>query len=672
MDAPFGSVLSPAGLERDAHSKPIIPLVPDGLYAFGHLLRETERLLLDLFGKGLLSGTTHTCIGQELCQMAVVRALDRPGDAVLSTHRNHGHFLTYSGDVLGLVAEVMGREAGVCGGRGGSQHIIHRQFHSNGVQGGMTAIGVGLAKARELAGSDAIVTVIVGDGTLGEGLLYESMNLAAVWAVPVLFVVEANGIAQTTPTHDTVAGDMTARGAAFGLTTWRVSDADPRLWQVAEQAVAETRARRRPGFLVIDTCRLGPHSKGDDLRPSDEMEAIRARDPLTRLAESLDPGTRARIEAANQDLLAKVLARALAAPEACFASPPESTFAAGPAVCPGMAWPAANTPRSVRLGINQALHQLLAQDQRVLLLGEDLHDPYGGAFKVTAGLSTAFPGRVISTPISEAAVTGAAIGLALAGMRPVVEIMFADFLSLCLDQIYNHALKFPGIEPAASVPMVVRTPAGGRRGYGPTHSQSPENVFTSLPGLTVLYGSQRHDVGRLLADAVLRWPHPTLFMEHKLLYAEPQAVGEYAELPADPADAGAALFPTLVRRRGVRPDLSIVTYGGMVSLVEAAAVILEEEEELEVEIVVPAQLAPLPRHSLAAALRDRPHVLIVEEAVAAFGVGAEIAAMLLEAGFAGRLVRLGALPVPIPSARSLEAAVLPDMRRIVDAALRLF
>ena len=665
----------PGGIARDLNGKPVLPLQPDQLYAFGNLLRETERLLLDLFGKGLLSGTTHTCIGQELCAMSVVRALDRPDDAVLSTHRNHGHFLTYSGDVLGLIAEVMGREAGICSGRGGSQHIIHRHFHSNGVQGGMTAIGVGLARAREMTGSDGIVTVIVGDGTLGEGLLYESLNLASVWSAPVLFVVEANAVAQTTPARDTVAGDIAARGAAFGLATWRVGDDDPALWRVAEEAVQFVRAERRPGFLVIDTCRLGPHSKGDDLRTPEEMAAIRARDPLARLGEQLDPGLRARIEAANAAFLADALRAAKASPEARFATPPTSSFTPRDEEARDrLPLPApANAPPSVRVALNQALRHALAHDPRVVLLGEDLHDPYGGAFKVTAGLSTEFPGRVISTPISEAAITGAGIGLALAGMRPVVEIMFADFLSLCLDQLYNHALKFPGIEAGARVPLVIRTPAGGRRGYGPTHSQSPENVFTSVPGLTVVYPSPRHDAGRMLSDATSCWRHPTLFVEHKLLYGEQQVPLGYAELPAHPEDAAASLFPTLARRRAAaEPDLIIITYGGMVPIVEAAAAVLEEDEELEVAIVAPALLAPLPRHGLAAALAGCRRVLIAEEAVAEFGVGAEIAASLLEAGFTGRLGRLGAPPVPIPSARSLEAAVLPDAARVVEAALRLF
>jgi len=668
----FNETPAPPGIELDRHGKPLLPLRPETLYAFGHLLRATESLLLDLFAQGLLSGTTHTCIGQELCQMAVVRALDRPDDAVLSTHRNHGHFLTYCADVAGLLAEVMGREAGICGGRGGSQHIIHRHFHSNGVQGGMTAIAVGIAQARSIAASDGIVAVAIGDGTLGEGLLYESMNLAAVWSAPVLFVIEANAVAQTTDTKTTIAGDILARGAAFDLAVWSVGDDDPKLWATAEEAVQVVRRERRPGFLVIDTRRLGPHSKGDDLRPEDEISRIRARDPLSRLAHQLDDEARARIEAANAAFLADRLAVAKASPEArnrdasrSCGSRLECDLESAPI------WPVVNVPRSVRVALNQALRELLQQDARVVLLGEDLHDPYGGAFKVTAGLSTDFPDRVISTPISEAAITGAAIGMALAGRRPVVEIMFADFLSLCLDQVYNHAVKFQGIAPDIRVPMVIRTPAGGRRGYGPTHSQSPEGIFVSVPGITVVYGSPRHDVGRLLFDATLNWPRPTLFLEHKLLYAEPQDPQDYAVLPAAAEDAGAALFPTLLRGRIANSDLVIVTYGGMLPLVEAAAASLADEE-LEVAIMVPALLAPLPRHGLVASLAGAARVLIAEEGVTEFGVGAEIAAALLENGFGGSLRRVGTPSVPIPSARSLEAELLPDADSIVKAALTMF
>ncbi len=657
------------GFERSLEGKPVIGLEPADLYAFGHLIRTTEQFLLDQFSRGLVSGTTHTCMGQELCAMSVVRALNHPDDVVLSNHRNHGHFLTYSGEVLGLVAEIMGRQAGVCGGRGGSQHLAYRHFHSNGVQGGMTGIGVGMALALKRAGSGALVSAMIGDGTLGEGMLYESLNLAAIWELPMLFVVENNGIAQTTCTAETVGGDIAARGAAFGLDTWRLADDAPDFCARVEEIVNGLRDRGRPGFLVIDTRRLGPHSKGDDLRDEAEKAAIRARDPLARLGETLPADLRARIEARNRAFLERVRTAAEASPEAREERPPEHIFSLPPEPPMG-GTPEVPPDANVRQALNAALHHLLAHDQRTLLLGEDLHDPYGGAFKVTQGLSSRFPGRVISTPISEAGVTGASIGLAVAGRRPVMEVMFADFLSLCLDQIYNHAVKFPGVFPEMRVPLVIRTPAGGRRGYGPTHSQSPENLFSAVPGLTLVFPSHRHAVAQCLVDAVQRWPYPTLFMEHKLLYGERAHPGDYRALPAAEDDPAAALFPTLVR--GARdPDLSILTYGGMLPLVEEAVARLEGDEELAVEIVVPALLAPLPRATLLAHLLERPRILVVEEAHHEYGVSAEILATLTEAGYAGEALRIGTPPIPISAARSLERQILPDAGQLVSDILEL-
>jgi 2-oxoisovalerate dehydrogenase E1 component len=664
-------------IERDARGRPVLPLEPEAIYRFGHLIRLAEQALLGLFSQGLLSGTTHTCIGQELCQMGVVRALDHPNDAVLSNHRNHGHFLTYSGDFLGLIAEVMGRKAGVCGGRGGSQHIAWRHFHSNGVQGGMTAIGAGEALARKLDGQGGLVGVFIGDGTLGQGLVYESLNLSSVWRLPVLYVIENNEIAQTTPSRQTLAGSITARGEAFGLCTWRLSDDNPNFLEQAAEVVRRTRESGEPAFLVIDTRRMGPHSKGDDMRDTEEMELIRRRDPLSRLGEMLPAGVRAGIEAANAEYMGAILEEANASPPARFHEPPrgiltglgggdQSSRGAGTRQAESGSEPGG----TVRGSLNAALRRLLTESSRVLVLGEDLHDPYGGAFKVTAGLSTEFPGRVISTPISEAAITGCALGLALSGYRPVVEIMFADFLSLAMDQLYNHAVKFPAISPELRAPLVVRTPSGGRRGYGPTHSQSPENLAVSIPGLTVVFPSHRHDPGTMLENAVA-WPHPVLFFEHKLLYGVAVSQGEYSGLAPEPEDIAGNLFPTLRRGSG-QPDISIVTYGAMLMEVEAAVKQLEEEEELSVEVVVPCLLAPLPREALWRCLAGRPRVAIVEESHHEYGVGAEIAASLTEKGFSGKLIRIGTPAMPIPSARSLEADVIPGKDKIRERVLSLF
>jgi 2-oxoisovalerate dehydrogenase E1 component len=298
------------------------------------------------------------------------------------------------------------------------------------------------------------------------------------------------------------------------------------------------------------------------------------------------------------------------------------------------------------------------------VLGEDLHDPYGGAFKVTAGLSTDFAERVISTPISEAGVVGASIGLALAGYRPIAEIMFADFVTLAMDQLYNHAVKLPALSDHMRVPLVVRTPSGGRRGYGPTHSQSPENLMVAVPGLTVVFPSHRHDVGCLLRRATLDWDHPVVFFEHKLLYGLIQDSADYEVAPFSSLDPGAALFPTLVKRHPA-PDLTLVAYGGAAPMVERVADALGEED-LAVELVVPSLLQPFPRHTLLDLLMNRDCVAIVEESPLGPGFGSDLAATLCEHGFGGRIKRLAPPPVPIPAARSLESSVLPDERRLFE------
>jgi 2-oxoisovalerate dehydrogenase E1 component len=654
---------------RDENGKPAIPIEASALYSFGSLIRQAEELLLSLFSKGLLSGTTHTCLGQEFCQMSVVRALGDPNDAVFSNHRNHGHFLTYSGCFTGLIAEIMGRADGVCGGIGGSQHLAFKGFHSNGVQAGMTGIGVGQALARRLRCESGIVAIVTGDGTLGEGLLYESLNLASIWKAPVLFVVENNGIAQTTPTTDTIGGgSIIARGAAFGLETWRFNDADPDFFRDVEQVVDHVRKTRMPGFLVIDTMRLGPHSKGDDLRDDEEMQAIRERDPLARLGDRLPQPVKQEIDSATRSFIAAVERAAHASPEARYLTRPVHLFTHAPVAVPASSEPI-RQPGNVRAALNHSLRKLLTGDPRVVLLGEDMHDPYGGAFKVTAGLSSDFPLRVISTPISEAGVVGSSIGLALAGFRPIAEIMFADFVTLAMDQLYNHAVKFPGMFPGAGVPLVVRTPSGGRRGYGPTHSQSPENLLAGVPGLTVVFPSHRHEAGVLLERAVSSWPYPTVFFEHKLVYGLPCDPASYRESIADTEDAAAALFPTLVSGSS-NPDLTLVGYGGILPILENVAAKLEEEE-LDVEIIVPALLAPLPRRTLVGLLRNRERILVVEEGHAEYGFAAELGAALLEAGHAGRFLRIGTPPVPVPAARSLEADVIPSEEFILEKAISL-
>jgi len=643
------------------------------------LIREVEERLLELFSAGRLFGTTHTCIGQETCAVGVVGALDRARDVIFSNHRCHGHFLAYTDDPELLLAEIMGRITGASGGRGGSQHLCVRNFYSNGIQGGIVPVATGIALAEQRKRSGAVTACFIGDGTLGQGVVYESLNMASLWKLPVVYVLEHNHYAQSTPTARTTAGEVEARAAAFGIATDRRAADDPVALAVHMRAVVErVRAGHGPFFQVLDTYRLAAHSKGDDDRDVEEIEEHRRRDPLVRLQQSVGDETTVALAAAARLRVDAALARAEAA-DVAGVDPEAETAAFGlrARALPGLGafpGPEAATTLVVQ-NLNAALHELMARHDDVMLLGEDIVDPYGGAFKVSRGLSTRFPDRVLSTPISEAAIVGMGGGLSLRGVRPVVEIMFGDFLTLGADQIVNHISKFHWMYNAqADTPLVIRAPVGGHRGYGPTHSQSIEKMFFGVPGLVVVAISGRHDPGELLRRAVVEDSRPVLFLEQKILYAkrlqpDPPA-GTVLELHDRERDA---LYPTGVwRTPGAAADVTVVTYGGLTAMVEEALAASFEEDELVADYLVVAQLAPLGLAPILESVRRTGRLVVVEEGTMPWGFGAEVLARVAEelGGGLQRALRVAAHHLPIPNARPAEQQVLPDVARIREAVRR--
>jgi TPP-dependent pyruvate/acetoin dehydrogenase alpha subunit len=260
-------------------------------------IRVFETALLENFSKGLFRGTTHTSLGQEANAVGVLTPL-QPGEAVFSNHRCHGHFLAYGGDPRGLFAELMGRATGVCGGRGGSQHLHWRDFYSNGILGSTVPVAAGAALAEKRAGSGRATVVFLGDGTFGEGVVYEALNMAALWKLPILFVVEDNGIAQTTPLSLHLAGSLAGRFEAFGITARELDTSDvEEILPAAAGALADIRTGSGPRALILHTCRFGPHSKGDDTRALEAVAKMQAeRDPLLIQARRLDADSLARIK----------------------------------------------------------------------------------------------------------------------------------------------------------------------------------------------------------------------------------------------------------------------------------------------------------------------------------------------------------------------------------------
>jgi len=282
------------------------------LYRRMRFVRRFEETLLALFQEGVLNGTTHACIGQEADSVAVIEHL-RPGDHIFSNHRCHGHFLSWTGDAFGLMAEILGSPEGVCGGIGGSQHLCAPGFKSNGVQGGIVPAAAGIAMAEQLTGSDGLSVVFIGDGTLGEGIVYETLNLAALWSLPLLVVVEDNEWSQSTPSSANLAGAIADRFTAFGLPVAELASTDVlELDEVARRTVESCRERRGPGVLVIHTYRLCHHSKNDDNRPEAEVAARWELDPLAIHGVRLDVEEREAIDAEVEDALAEVVVRARA------------------------------------------------------------------------------------------------------------------------------------------------------------------------------------------------------------------------------------------------------------------------------------------------------------------------------------------------------------------------
>ena len=287
------------------------------LYERMYFIRRFEESLLDLFAQGKLVGTTHTYIGQEANAVGIIDQLEPERDVIFSNHRCHGHYLAFTDDDFGLLCEVMGKAPGVCGGKGGSQHLCKGNFYSNGVLGSIVPVATGIALAEKQKGTGAVSTVFLGDGTLGEGVTYESLNIASLWKLPVLFVVENNHYAQSTPVELELAGSIPARAAAFGVETAELATTDvEEIHDAAGRAVARIRETGAPFFLVLDTYRYSPHSKGDDNRDPAEIEKRREQDPLIVAGVRLAEDERARIEERVRATAAETIAAAEDAPAA--------------------------------------------------------------------------------------------------------------------------------------------------------------------------------------------------------------------------------------------------------------------------------------------------------------------------------------------------------------------
>lgn len=630
------------------------------------IIRKFEENLLKLFEENKLFGTTHTCIGQEAIAVAAMECISEK-DIVFSNHRCHGHFISYSKKPELLLKEIMGKSGGVCDGRGGSQHIHYKNFYTNGVQGGIVPNAVGAAWAEKLRGTSNIAVVFLGDGTLGQGVVYECLNIASLKEIPVLFVVEENGYAMSTATREGVGGEILGRPKAFGVAGDETEGNNiDMLRESFQKAVSFVRNQRKPFMLVAHTYRLAAHSKGDDFRDEEEIRLHREQDPLKKYETRLNKEQKTFISQRVQEYMQWITAMA---EEESFAELPLSEV-----ISPQENLSEENVPEFRRYidSINYALNEAVTQNTDVVLLGEDIRDPYGGAFKATKGISTEHGDQVFNMPISEAAMAGVSVGLALNGIHPITEIMFGDFITLAMDQIINHASKYRWIYGKhISLPMVIRAPMGGKRGYGPTHSQSLEKYLVGIPDIHVIALSVVHDPVKVYRK-VMKQSCPVVVIENKLLYSQRlKTVNRKAGNKIDDFyvrfSEGNSMIPVyeLSLNCDFSGEVTLITYGGLTQDAMLAATQLMIDEEIGVNVVVLGELSNLPWEELKKMVTT-PYVITVEEGTMSFGIGAEIIAGLSERQVSERYVRIASPDLPIPNSLLLEKQLLPDTETMIN------
>jgi len=630
------------------------------------LIRHVEETFLNLFAHGKLNGTVHTCVGQEFSAVAFAGQLKRK-DFVFSNHRCHGHYISFTKDVRGLLAELLGKRSGTCGGIGSSQHLCKDNFFSNGIQGGIVPVAAGYALANKLRGDDAIGIVFIGDGTLGEGAVYETMNIISKWSIPLLIVCENNFYAQSTPQQISLAGEILKRAEAFDIKTFKGDTWAPEtLIDDAASAIDFVRSQSKPGFFLVDTYRLNAHSKGDDDRHPDEVRSFRSRDFLTRFEKESPTYYQNYVQSITNEV-EKYIAEILIEEDLTL----DEYFLPDEAPADNQ-WQEITgiNRRQVEL-MNDFFHQKMNEDDRIIFIGEDILSPYGGAFKVSKGLSVKKENRVFSTPISEAAIVGISNGLALNGFKPFAEIMFGDFVTLAFDQIVNHASKFHHIfNGQVKCPVVIRTPMGGRRGYGPTHSQTLDKFLVGIDNITTVAINTLIDP-RIVLESVSRQEHPVILIENKADYGKKIGMSRHDNFSCQRNNDA---FP-VVRMRPINsePDLTLVTYGGMSDIVVSSLEDIFIETDLKPELFILTQISPLNPTLIVESVRRTRRLVIIEEGSKAGGIGSEVIASVIEQiiePIAAR--RIAALPVPIPSVKSLEQIVLPEKDRIISELKKYF
>ncbi len=638
-------------------------------------IRRFEEKCAELYSATRIRGFLHLYIGEEAVAVGAFQAL-APEDGIVATYREHGHALARGVTARSIMAEMFGKVEGCSRGRGGSMHIFdasRRFYGGNAIVGGGLPLAVGLALADKLAGRRRITACFFGEGAVAEGEFHESMNLAALWKLPVLFCCENNLYAMGTALERSESEvDLCVKAGSYGVPAEPVDGMDVLAVEGATRRAAETvREGKGPFFLEFRAYRFRAHSMYDPelYRDKAEVAVWRKRDPIPALQRTLEQAG----ELTAQDLSrmeSEVAAEIDDAVAFAEAGKPEAVEELTRFVCSDeWARPAASVPSgekrrvTYRDALREALREALRQDPRVFVMGEDV-GRYGGCFAVTKGLLEEFgPERIRDTPLSESAFVGAGLGAALGGLRPIVEVMTVNFSLLALDQILNNAATLLHMSGGQlPVPLVIRMTTGAGRQLAAQHSHSLEGWYAHIPGLRILAPSTLEDARGMLASA-LSCPDPVILFEHGSLY---NMEGEL-DASAGPVDIERAV----VRRPG--RDVTLITYGGMLGRALEAASVLASEG-IEAEVLDLRVLRPLDTEAILQSVRRTHRAVVVDEGWRTGSLSAEVVARIVEGAFYdldAPTARVCSAEVPMPYARHLEEAALPRPEAIAAAARAL-
>jgi 2-oxoisovalerate dehydrogenase E1 component len=659
-------------------------------------IRALENNIATLLGKAVLKGASHLYAGQEAVAVGAVGALE-DHDFITSTHRGHGHAHAHGDSAAQtpaekqehynkMMAEVLGKSGGYCKGKGGSMHIAdvaHGNLGATGIVGGNIPVAVGAGLAQKLKKTDSVVVCFFGDGASNTGNFHESLNMASLWDLPVVFVVENNLYAMSVPWDNaSKLPRISERAKAYGIPGETVDGMNVlKVRKAVAEAVSRARSGKGPSIIECMTYRYYGHSHSDPraYRTREEEKEFRDKDPIKQLNRDmaaigfLEEGEFEQLEEAVEEKLDQAMHFSEDSP------PPDPNQIETDVFAPLKTTPAdVAAEQKLRANIRtdenmreisyaqalvEAMREEMLRDETVFVMGEDV-GLYGGAYGATRGLFEEFgEERVIDTPISEATIGGAAVGAAMAGMRPIAEIMYVDFTPLAMDQIANQGAKnrymFGG---KTSVPMVIRSEGGAGRAIAAHHSQSLESLWTHFPGIYVVMPSTPYDAKGLLKTAI-RDDNPVMFIEHKMLYKEKGPVPEEDYIiPFGVAD---------IKRPG--KDLTIVTYSRMVLRSLEAAELLAKEG-IDVEVIDLRTLNPLDMDTIVASIQKTGRFVGVTEAYENTSFINEVMARVNEQAFDwldAPMVRVAAANVPVPRAEVLEDLAIPNVERIMAACRKV-